>query len=436
MQNSSPVIDSAALLTEFKARGLFKDATPGLEQHLAQPRTIYCGFDPTADSLHIGSLVPLLALRRLQQAGHRVIVLVGGATGMIGDPSFKATERKLLDDEALNHNVRGIEAQVKKLFADVPAGPLGKPLALNNADWTKGVDVLEFLREIGKHFSVNQMIARDSVKTRLERDDVGISFTEFAYALLQAFDFHEMYRNKELNCSVQIGASDQWGNMTAGTELIRKKLRGEAHVLTLPLLTKADGTKFGKSESGTVWLDAAKTSPYVFYQFWLNTADDDVERYLKMFSFLSLEEIQNIMEEHRQEPHHRFAQGSLAKELTKLIHGFEAEYKAVFLSQKLYENDIEGLSEEDFKQLAQDGIPMFNVKEGNISTADALVSLGLAKSKREAREFMSQGAISHNGYIIKDFQPVPEELTPANAKYGKYHLLKRGKKQFALLVHG
>jgi tyrosyl-tRNA synthetase len=431
MQNSSTVLNAAALLSEFKARGLFKDATPGLEQHLAQPRTLYCGFDPTADSLHIGSLVPLLALRRLQQAGHRVIILVGGATGMIGDPSFKATERKLLDDDALNHNVRGIEAQVKKLFANVPASSLGEPLVLNNADWTKGVGVLDFLREIGKHFSVNQMIARDSVKTRLERDDVGISFTEFAYALLQAFDFHEMFRNEALKCSVQIGASDQWGNMTAGTELIRKKLRGEAHVLTLPLLTKADGTKFGKSESGTVWLDAAKTSPYAFYQFWLNTADADVEKYLKLFSFLTLEQIHNHLQHQLKNPENRGAQVKLAEELTVLVHGQDGLSSAQRISAILFGGSKEEFQAKDYLQLAQDGLP--STISAPQSVIDGLVAVGLAASKREARDFLKQGAIQHNGVVVTD---EVLELTPANAKYGKYHLLKRGKKQFALLVHG
>ncbi len=432
MENSSPLLHADALIAEFQARGLFKDATPGLAAHLATPRTIYCGFDPTADSLHIGSLVPLLALRRLQLAGHRVIILVGGATGMIGDPSFKAAERKLLDAATLAHNVAGIQAQVTKLFADVPAGPLGKPLVLNNADWTQGVGVLEFLRDIGKHFSVNQMIARDSVKSRLERDDAGMSFTEFSYALLQAFDFHEMFRNEDLKCSVQIGASDQWGNMTAGTELIRKKLRGEAHVLTLPLLLKADGTKFGKSESGTVWLDAAKTSPYAFYQFWLNTSDADVEDYLKRFSFADYSKIEQLLAQHNQNPSHRLAQQSLAAELTKLVHGHEANERAWNLSINLFDNNVHAFSEEDFIQLSQEGgLPA--AKSGSLALIDALILTELVTSKREARDFLKQGAIQHNGVVVTD---EALELTPANAKYEKYHLLKRGKKQFALLVHG
>jgi tyrosyl-tRNA synthetase len=359
-----------------------------------------------------------------------VIILVGGATGMIGDPSFKATERKLLDDATLAHNVAGIAAQVTKLFADVPAGALGKPLVLNNADWTKGVGVLEFLRDIGKHFSVNQMIARDSVKTRLARDDVGISFTEFSYALLQAFDFHEMFRDKRYECSVQLGASDQWGNMTAGTELIRKKLRGEAHVLTLPLLTKADGTKFGKSESGTLWLDAAKTSPYAFYQFWLNTSDADVEKYLKLFSFLSLEDIENHMAMQRRNPENRGAQHHLAGELTQLVHGQDGVIGAQRISAILFGGSKEELTEADLAQLAHDGLPQANGPAQSL--LEALILTGLVASKREARDFLKQGAIQHNGVVVSD---EALELTPANAKYGRYHLLKRGKKQFALLVH-
>ncbi len=431
MENSSPLLKSNELFSELLHRGLLFQTTPDIEKHMERPRTIYCGFDPTADSLHIGSLVPLLTLRRLQMAGHRVIILVGGATGMVGDPSFKATERKLLDDATLAHNVRGIEAQVTNLFADVPAGPLGKPLVRNNADWTKGVSLLEFLRDIGKHFSVNQMIARDSVKSRLERDDVGISFTEFSYALLQAFDFHEMFRDETLKCSVQIGASDQWGNMTAGTELIRKKLRGEAHVLTLPLLTKADGTKFGKSESGTVWLDAAKTSPYAFYQFWRNCADIDLKGYFNMFSFSSLEQIRAILDTHAGNSSLQRAQVLLAQELTELVHGTEAAEAAARAGNALFNNEIEKLTAENFQQLAQDGVPSQKLEQP-LSLIDALLIAELATSKREAREFLAQGAIQHNGVTVND---ETLELTPANAKYGKYHLLKRGKKQFALLVH-
>jgi tyrosyl-tRNA synthetase len=393
-----------------------------LAEHLATPRTLYCGFDPSADSLHIGSLVPLLTLRRFQAAGHTPIVLLGGATGMIGDPSFKASERKLLDEATLAHNVAGIGQHVQQIFTQVPE-------VVNNYSWTKGVDVLSFLRDIGKHFSINQMISRESVKNRLAREGEGLSFTEFSYALLQGFDFYELAKSHE--CTLQIGGSDQWGNMTAGTELIRKKLQREAHVLTLPLVTKADGTKFGKTESGTIWLDPAKTSPYAFYQFWLNTADADVEKFLGYFSFRPLSEIKALMQTHQQNMSLRFAQTILAKELTTLLHGEAATAAAEAISTALFDGTVDTLAATDFAQLATGGVPAAVLNQpANI--VDALVIAELATSKREAREFIASGAVQHNGGVVKDEALA---LTPQNAKFGRYHLLKRGKKQFALLVH-
>jgi tyrosyl-tRNA synthetase len=412
---------TAPFLEDLKARGLIAQATPGFEEHVAEPRTLYCGTDPTADSLHLGHLIWLLTLRRFQLAGHHPIILVGGATGMIGDPSFKAQERKLLDMDTLRHNVAGLEAQTRRI---VPGAKM-----VNNHDWTAGMGVLTFLRDIGKHFSVNNLIGKEAIKSRLERDGAGLSYTEFTYPLLQAFDFQHLIGNND--CTIQIGGSDQWGNMTAGTELIRKTLQREAHVMTMPLVVKADGTKFGKSESGTVWLDARKTSPYAFYQFWLNTADAEVEKYLLYFSFRSVEEIGSICAGHSRDPGKRVAQIALAEDVTTLVHGADATQAAQRISAALFGGDIAQLSESDFAQLAQDGLPSSKLEAGGI--VDALTAATLASSKREARDFLKGNAVSHNG------QPVTDEsftLTPENAAYGKYHLLRRGKKNYALLVHG
>lgn len=469
----------ASIVPDLAARGLIAQTTAGLADHLAKARTLYCGFDPTADSLHIGSLVPLLTLKRFQLHGHSPIVLVGGATGMIGDPSFKAQERKLNDTATIAGWVEKLKAQTSR-FVDFDA-PGNPARIVNNYDWTAGVDVLTFLRDIGKHFSVNNLIAKDAIKSRLEREDSGISYTEFTYPLLQAFDFQQLFRSH--GCTVQIGGSDQWGNMTAGTELVRKTLQGEAHVLTLPLVTKADGTKFGKTESGTIWLDASKTSPYAFYQFWLNTADADVEKFLLYFSFQRVEAIKALCAEHAKEPHLRKAQTALAEDVTTLVHGAEATESAKRISNILFSGDITTLSENDFAQLFRGAIPSIRVlkedgllavrfvqyddlttldnliksdfviptrnTEGNVlinepmylnksclSNIDGIASLmllGIVKSKREARDFLKQGGISHNGQQVADDTFT---LTPANALHGKYHLLRRGKKNYALLVHG
>ena len=419
-------LSPAAILTDLKARGLISQTTPGLAEHLAQPRTLYCGFDPTADSLHIGSLVPLLALRRFQQYGHTPVVLVGGATGMIGDPSFKAQERKLNTTETVHAWSEKLKAQTFPLVND-PAINTAK--LVNNYSWTHTLDVLTFLRDIGKHFSVNNLIAKEAIRSRLEREDSGISFTEFTYPLLQAMDFAEL--NRQHSVTVQIGGSDQWGNMVAGTELLRKSRGVEAHVLTLPLVTKADGTKFGKTESGTIWLSAEKTSPYAFYQFFLNTADADIENMLKYLTLIPVPAIMELVAGHMQAPEKRLAQRELASAVTELVHGAAARDEAVALSAKMFENDIAALSEADYAQLAGGSLPTAQL-EGPTAIADALVTVGLAASKREAREFLKGNAVQHNG------QPVSEEshtLTPANAAYGRYHILKRGKKLFGLLVH-
>lgn len=411
----------AAILNELEARGLCHQTTNGLAEHLKEPRTLYCGTDPTADSLHIGHLGWLLTLKRFEQFGHHPIILVGGATGMIGDPSFKAQERKLNDLSTIQTWVKKLEAQTQSI---VPTAKM-----VNNHDWTKGVDVLTFLRDIGKHFSVNNLIGKDAIKSRLERDGEGLSYTEFTYPLLQAFDFQHLFQHQ--NCTVQIGGSDQWGNMTAGTELIRKTLQAEAHVLTMPLITKADGTKFGKTESGTIWLDSTKTSPYAFYQFWLNSTDADVEKYLMYFSFESVDGIKTTIATHRADPGKRTAQTALANELTTLVHGADATHAAQRISAALFGGDVSSLTETDLAQLAQDGLPSSPLSSGNI--VDAVIEAKLAASKREARDFLKGNAVSHNGTVVAD---ETYTLTPANAAYGKYHLLRRGKKNYALLVHG
>lgn len=416
----------ASILADLQARGLIFQTTQGLKEHLQQPRTLYCGFDPTADSLHIGSLVPLVTLRRFQQAGHRPIVLVGGATGMIGDPSFKAQERKLNDEATIRGWVEKLQKQTARFVSF--EGENAAKMA-NNYTWTSSMSVLEFLRDIGKHFSVNAMIARDAVKMRLEREDTGISFTEFAYALLQALDFDALYTNPAYTCTVQLGGSDQWGNIVAGTELVRKKSGGQAFALTLPLVTKADGTKFGKTESGTIWLDAAKTSPYAFYQFWLNTTDADVEKFLHYFSFRPVEDIAALIRRHTAAPEQRLAQQTLAEDVTTLVHGAEALQGAQRITAALFGGELTALTEADYAQLAQDGLP--STTSAPLTLLEALVKTGLAQSNREARDFLKGNAVQLSGEQVADEK---HELTAANAKYGRYHLLKRGKKNFALLV--
>jgi len=418
---------STPILADLTARGLLYQASAGLEDHLASAgRTVYCGFDPTADSLHIGNLVPLLTLRRLQQAGHRPVVLVGGATGMIGDPSFKAQERKLNDVATIEGWVAKLQAQTSR-FVDF-TGP-NAALMANNYDWTHTVNVLEFLRDIGKHFSVNSMINKEAVKSRLEREDTGISFTEFSYSLLQAFDFDHLYNSRQFNVTVQVGGSDQWGNIVAGTDLIRKKSGGQAYALTFPLVTKADGTKFGKSESGTIWLEAGKTSPYAFYQFWLNTADADVEKFLGYFSFRPLEELRALAATHAVAPEKRLAQHALAEEVTTLVHGAPALAAARRITQALFGGDVSTLTEADYAQLAQDGLPAF--RHAPTTLLEALTLTGLAQSNREGRDFLKGHAIQHHGHTVTD-EHLP--LAAANARFGRYHLLRRGKKNFALLV--
>lgn len=413
------------LLDELTRRGLIaQNSDPeALASHLAEPRTVYCGFDPTAGSLHIGHLVPLLMLRRFQLAGHTPVALVGGATGLIGDPSFKATERTLNSADTVQGWVASLSAQIKALL---PASDgLAAPVLVNNADWMGQMSALDFLRDIGKHFSVNAMLARESVRQRLARPDQGISFTEFSYALLQSQDFAVLHQR--LGCTLQIGGNDQWGNITSGMDLTRRLHQAQVYGMTLPLITKADGTKFGKTEGGAVWLDPALTSPYAFYQFWLGTADEDVYRFLRYYSFLPLAAIDELEAEDATRQGRKQAQQVLADELTELVHGKEALAAARRISELLFCGDVTHLGESDLAQLAQDGMPSSRI-EGETDLVSLLVSCGLVSSKRIARELLAAGAISLNGEIRQD-----EQLGRGERLFGRYLLLRRGKKQYHLV---
>ncbi|MBL0637887.1 tyrosine--tRNA ligase [Aeromonas veronii] len=413
------------LLDELTERGLVaQNSDPAaLADHLATPRTVYCGFDPTAGSLHIGHLVPLLMLRRFQLAGHTPVALVGGATGLIGDPSFKATERSLNSADTVQGWVASLSAQIRALL---PADEgLSAPQLVNNGDWMGQMSALDFLRDIGKHFSVNAMLARESVRQRLARPDQGISFTEFSYALLQSYDFAVLHQR--LGCTLQIGGNDQWGNITSGMDLTRRLHQAQVHGMTLPLITKADGTKFGKTEGGTVWLDPALTSPYAFYQFWLGTADEDVYRFLRYYSFMSLSEIDVLEAEDAKRQGRKQAQQVLADELTELVHGKAALAAVQRISELLFSGDVARLGESDLAQLAQDGMPSSTVS-GETDLVSLLVSCGLANSKRIARELLAAGAISLNGVIKQD-----EQLSATDRLFGRYLLLRRGKKQYHLV---
>ena len=418
----------SALLQDLHARGLIAQITDAaaLDELLARESvTLYCGFDPTADSLHLGHLVPVLLLRRFQQAGHRPIALVGGATGMIGDPSFKATERKLNTPEVIAGWVEKIRGQVAP-FLDFE-GPNAAVMA-NNYDWFGPMGALDFLRDIGKHFSVNAMIKKESVQQRISRDEQGISYTEFSYSLLQGYDFAEL--NRRHGCALQIGGSDQWGNITAGADLTRRLNQQHVFGLTLPLVTKADGTKFGKTESGAVWLDARKTSPYAFYQFWLNTADADVYKFLRYFTFLSVAEIEAIEAADRDSGKRPEAQRILAEQATELVHGKAALEAAQRISHCLFSGSVESLTESDFEQLAQDGVPGVALERAADGLIEALVAAGLAKSKSEARGFLQSGSVAINGFKV---DALDHRIADAERRFGRFTLLRRGKKNYALI---
>ena len=416
------------LLADLTMRGLVNQMTSpeDLAQHLQQSRVLYCGFDPTADSLHIGSLVPLLVLRRFQQAGHKPIALVGGATGMIGDPSFKSQERKLNTLDTINHWVERLKEQVSA-FIDFN-NLTNSAEVVNNYDWTKDIDILTFLRDVGKHFSVNAMIQKESVKQRLERDGEGISFTEFAYMILQSFDFSELF--KQYNCSIQVGGSDQWGNITGGIDLTRRQHRAQVFGLTLPLVTKSDGTKFGKTESGTIWLDSKKTSQYAFYQFWINTADADVYKFLRFFTFLNEAKMVEIEAQDQLAEGKPQAQSILAIEVTRLVHGEAGLQGALRISESLFSGQLDQLTSEDMQQLYLDGMPASKTSVKTISLVQLLVDSGLAKSNKMAREFIANNAVSVNGNKCNDLEMV---LTSSAGLHGQYHVIKRGKKLFHLL---
>ncbi|XDZ52894.1 tyrosine--tRNA ligase [Neisseriaceae bacterium CLB008] len=416
------------LIEQLQERGLLAQVTDAeaLESLLAEQKvSLYCGFDPTADSLHIGHLLPVLTLKRFQDYGHHPIALVGGATGMIGDPSFKATERSLNTPDVVAGWVEKIRNQLKPFLSFDGVNPARMA---NNHDWFGHMDTLSFLRDIGKHFSVNAMINKESVKQRLDRDDVGISFTEFAYSLLQAYDFAEL--NKTQGCQLQIGGSDQWGNITAGIDLTRRLNRETVYGLTLQLVTKSDGTKFGKTEGGAIWLDAKKTSPYQFYQFWLKVADADVYRFLAFFTFLSMDEIRQIEADDQASSKAPQAQRILAEQMTRLVHGEAALEAAQRISQSLFAEDQSALTEDDFEQLALDGLPSFEVS-GEVNVVAALVTAQLAKSNNEARGFISQGAAVINGQKVTDQDYV---LADADKRFGRYTIIRRGKRNHALLI--
>jgi tyrosyl-tRNA synthetase len=424
---------ASPLLQDLQARGLIAQTTDAAElDTLLQngPITLYAGFDPTADSLHVGSLVPVLTLRRFQQAGHKPIALVGGATGMIGDPSFKAAERKLLTAEVIGEWVAKIRTQVMPFlnFEGTDDPKSNAAIMTNNLDWFGSMGALDFLRDIGKHFSVNAMIKKEAVQQRLERDDQGISFTEFAYSLLQGYDFAELYQRHQ--CVLQIGGSDQWGNIVAGTDLTRRLHRAQVYGLTLPLVVKSDGTKFGKTESGTIWLDAKRTSPYAFYQFWLNTADADVYKFMRYFTFLPVAEIAAIEAADAAREAKRDGQRVLAEQVTELVHGKAALEAAQRISESLFSGDITALTESDLAQLAQDGMPSAQVVSTQNGLTDVLAASGLAKSKTEARTFITGGSVAINGNKI---EAIDHKIEAGERLFGRYTLLRRGKKNYSLI---
>tara|TARA_Y100001934_G_scaffold167626_1_gene199213 strand:+ start:4147 stop:5424 length:1278 start_codon:yes stop_codon:yes gene_type:complete len=419
------------LVDELEQRGLLAQVSDrnGLSDHLRSgSRVVYAGFDPTADSLHIGNLVPLLTLRRFQLCGHRPILLLGGATGLIGDPSGRKDERSLNAGEVVEGWVERIRSQVQG-FVDFE-GNNGAVIA-NNLDWTAGRDLISFLRDIGKHFSVNQMIQRDSVRDRLERDGEGISYTEFSYMLLQAMDYAELA--ERYDCTVQVGGSDQWGNIVSGMDLVRRRLGKAAFAMTLPLVTKADGTKFGKTAEGSVWLAPDRTSPYAFYQFWLNTSDADAVPYLKIFTFLGLEEIQSLADSLAEHPEQRDAQRRLAAEVTTLVHGKQALASAQRITQCLFAGDIEGLTQDDLDQLRQDGMDATALEGTSVGLLDALAEAGLAQSRGAARKLVQGNGLRVNGVLEGDIE---RQLDWQDALFGRFYLLRRGKKSWHLLVRG
>ncbi|RPD50723.1 tyrosine--tRNA ligase [Paracnuella aquatica] len=420
------------LMEELRWRGMVQDAMPGTEEQLQKELTTgYIGFDPTADSLHIGNLVPIMLLVHLQRAGHKPIALVGGATGMVGDPSFKAAERHMLSEEVLQKNLEGIKSQLQR-FLHFDASLPNAAEMVNNYDWFKGISFLDFIRDTGKHITVNYMMSKDSVRKRLEGES-GISFTEFTYQLIQGYDFYWLYQNKGVK--LQMGGSDQWGNITTGTELVRRKAGGEAFAFTCPLITKADGGKFGKSEGGNVWLDAEKTTPFQFYQFWLNAADADAEKWIRIFTLLDRNTIDGLIAEHRQDPGKRTLQKALAREVTIFIHGEPEFEKAVETTDKLFAQQnapADALSVEDLE--AMEGIQKIDVPMDSLNAGvDVISFLSDAKifpSRGEARKMIQNGGVSINRQKVAD---VAETVSAAQLLHGQYLLVQKGKKNYYLV---
>ena len=420
---------------ELRWRGLLSDLIPDTEEFLIKNNTTgYIGFDPTADSLHIGSLVPIILLKHFQLCGHKPIALVGGATGMVGDPSGKSTERNLLDEETLMKNIEGVKEQLSR-YLDFNSKSENAAILVNNYDWMKEITLIDFVRDIGKHLTVNYMMAKDSVKKRLESENGdGMSFTEFTYQLFQGYDFLHLYQN--MNCKLQMGGSDQWGNITTGTELIRRKVQGKAYAITCPLITKADGSKFGKTAEGNIWLDAKRTSPYKFYQYWLNTSDEDAMSYIKIFTFLDKEMIDKLISEHKNASHLRLLQKKIGEEVTKMTHGIEAYENAVKASSILFGNstatDLKNLNEQTFLDVFE-GVPQATITAEQINKGLDIVAAfsetGFLKSNSEVRRALSENSISVNkekvaeGYQISSTDLIAE----------KYILLQRGKKSYFIL---
>lgn len=420
------------ILEELEKRGLINQVTDreGLEKHLAENEvTLYCGFDPTADSLHIGHLVPLVMLKRFQKAGHRPIALVGGGTGMIGDPSGRSTERSLNTEDVVIGYSESIKQQISKIL-EVDKNE-NEVVVRNNHEWLGSMTVIDFLRDAGKHFGVNYMLAKESVSARIEQ---GISFTEFSYMILQSLDFQQLYTQE--NCTLQIGGSDQWGNITAGMELIRRARENEADEvkvfgLTVPLITKADGTKFGKTAGGAIWLDPEKTSPYEFYQFWINTDDRDVMKFLRYFTFLKEDELHELEQEVENHPENRIAQKRLAEEMTRMVHSQEAVEQAQKISASLFSGDLKSLSASDIEQGFKD-VPSFHVDKEDIGIVDLLVNAKISSSKRQAREDVTNGAIYINGERQQDLQYI---VSKADRIEEKFTIIRRGKKKYFLIQY-
>ena len=424
---------------ELRWRGLLHNIIEGTEEQLSKEvTTAYIGFDPTADSLHIGSLVQIILLMHFQQAGHKPIALVGGATGMIGDPSGKSSERNLLDEETLNKNIAGIKSQLAR-FLDFSSDTDTTAELVNNYDWMKNLSFLDFARDIGKHITVNYMMAKDSVKNRINTEaKEGMSFTEFTYQLIQGYDFLHLYSEK--NCKLQMGGSDQWGNITTGTELVRRKVQGKAFAITCPLVTKADGTKFGKSEGGNIWLDTERTSPYKFYQYWLNASDADAEKYIKIFTFLDKATVEKLIKEHQETPHLRLLQKTVANEVTEMVHSKEALENAVKVSNILFgsstADDLKSLDEKTFLDVFE-GVPQANISKQDLENGlDIIEALNdkssFLKSNGEARRALKENSISVNKEkVTEGFQ-----LTTDNLISNNYILLQRGKKNYFLLRVG